>query len=155
MDTPSEDRGLSLTLSWGASGARRRRSVSLGSALRVALALSLCAGCYEVGRWSQRLEALDAVRPDSRVVIVERGGDKAVRGEGAGLAPGGTIGEKDVITPLNVRDPSALVMGPSEPAPPLPPPPEVQASPAPDLPEALPRARVYKKVKDIKPTRRF
>lgn len=134
MDIPPEDRGLSLTLTWGADGARRRRSVSLGSALRVALALSLCAGCYEAGRWRQRLEALAAARPDSRVVIVERG-DKPVRGEGAGTAPGGVIGEKDVITPLNVRDPSALVMGPSEPAP----------SPA----------RVYKSPKDIKPNRRF
>lgn len=150
MDTPPEDRGPSLTLSWGAGGARRRRTASLGSALRVALALSLCAGAYEVGRWRQRLEAQSEVRPDSRVVIVERADKSPVRSEGTGMAPGGTVGEKDVITPLNVRDPSALVMGPSEPSPPKP-----RAAAEPDVPEATPPERTYKKAKDIKPNRRF
>ena len=47
----------------------------------------------------------------------ERGGGTFGSGsspyEGTGLAPGGVVGGGgDVITPLNVRDPSALVMGP-------------------------------------------
>lgn len=42
-----------------------------------------------------------------------------------GLAPGGLPGqEQDIITPLNARDPSALVLGPGGLTPPTPPPPK-------------------------------
>jgi hypothetical protein len=151
MDTPPLERGLSLTLSWTSGGQRRQRSVSFASALRVALALSLCAGCYEVGLWRARIEDQNEAKPASRVVVVERG-DKAVRNESTGMAPGGAIGEKDVITPLNVRDPSALVMGPSEPAPPAP---QAAAQTEKEIPDVVPPPRAYKKAEDIKPNQRF
>jgi hypothetical protein len=154
MEPPPDERGLSLTLSWGGGASRRRRSAPLGPAFRVALALSLCAACYEAGRWRQRLEAQSEARPDSRVVVVERGEKPPVRAESPGPAPGGAIGDKDVITPLNVRDPSALVMGPSD-ARPVP----QAAPPAPgresDVPEANPPARIFRTPQDIKPNRRF
>lgn len=44
-----------------------------------------------------------------------------------GLAPGGLPGqEQDIITPLNARDPSALVLGPGGLTPPAPPPPKTE-----------------------------
>jgi hypothetical protein len=154
MDTPPLERGLSFTLSWSSNGSVRRASASLGAALRVALALSLCAGCYELGRWHARLDAQSEGKPDaSRVVIVERGDNKPARAETVGSAPGGPNGTSDVITPLNVRDPTALVMGPGASEPPSPPPPPSVSEK--EIPDVAPPAKVYKKAKDIKPNQRF
>lgn len=154
MDTPPDERGLSFTISWKSGGQDRRATASFGAALRVALVLSLCGGAYEVGRWRSRLEAQGEARPDSRVVIVDRGENKPARAETVGNAPGGPSGvATDVITPLNVRDPSALVM------PPLgaqePPAPAAAPQSEKEIPDVAPPARKYKKVKDIKPNDRF
>ncbi|MFI5347003.1 MAG: hypothetical protein ACHQ51_11580 [Elusimicrobiota bacterium] len=159
METPPVESSLAFTLSWNSAGKRRQASVSFGAALRVALVLSLCAGCYEVGAWRARLEALGEPKPDSRVIVVQRE-DKAIRNESTGMAPGGAIGEKDVITPLNVRDPSALVMGPGATENPPAPPPAVAppaASPETEkqIPDVSPPAKKYKRAKDIKPNQRF
>jgi hypothetical protein len=146
--------GLSVTFTWNTRGSARSRSVALGSALRVALMLSLSAACYEVGRWRTRIEDLDS-RPDNRVVIVERTA-KPGPAEVRGIAAGDSLGAEDKITPLNARDPSALVIGPLIP----PPPPAAVPSPAPEanpsrIPEAPRPPRIYRKLEDIKPTRRF
>ena len=146
---------LAFTLSWNSAGRRRQASVSFGAALRVALVLSLCAGCYEVGAWHARLQAQLETKQDNRVVIVERGDNKAVRNESTGMAQGGAIGEKDVITPLNVRDPSALVMGPYEAPTVAPPKPLSSTESEKQIPDISPPARAYKKPKDIKPNQRF
>jgi len=148
MENPSAGRGLSFTVSWGPLDDPRSLSVSLGAALRVALAASLCAGAYEAGRWHERLLA-QASRPASAVVVVERA-DKPAKPEKAGTAAGRPAGESsDVITPLNVRDPTALVMGPADPRP------APAAAPPAGVPDVNPPPRVYKKAKDIKPSDRF
>lgn len=148
MDNPSS-RGLSVTFSWGALDDPKRRTVSLGAALRVALAASLVVAAYEVGRWQERVLAADAApKPASAVVVVEKSDKTAKAEKGTGAAPGQAVGEPtDVITPLNVRDPSALVMGPSESSPP----PAAAPAPQADVPEVAPPPRVYKKAKDIHP----
>jgi hypothetical protein len=152
MDNSPLDRGVSLTLSWGAPEGRRRGTVSLGAFLRVGFALALCGVCYQAGRWSGGLEA-QSERSTDRSVASARASAKSVpsadTGTGAaGLAPGHPLGESaDVITPLNVRDPSALVMGPwvATPAPQ----PQVEEPPTPPA-RVFPRAS-----KDVKPTTRY
>ena len=158
MDTPPVESSLAFTVSWNSGGRRRQAAVSFGAAIRVALVLSLCVGCFELGRWRARLEAQSEGRPDSRVVIVDRGADKPARPETVGFAAGGPSGSTpDVITPLDVRDPTALVMGPGAtdlpPKPAAAPPPA--GSPEKEIPDVAPPAKVYKKAKDIKPNQRF
>lgn len=142
--------GLSVTFTWNSRGSSRSRSIALGSAVRVALMVSLSAACYEIGRWKTRIEDLDS-RPDNRVVIVEKD-SRSGPPEARGLAAGGPVGEKDEITPLNVRDPAALVFPPFVSPPPAAKP---HASEDEGVPEAPPPKTHYRKVKDIKPTRRF
>jgi hypothetical protein len=164
MDTPPVESSLAFTLSWNSGGRLRQASVSFAAALRVALVLSLCVGCYEAGRWRARLEAQNEVKPDSRVIVVERN-DKAIRTENAGMAAGSAFGDnKDVITPLNVRDPSALVMGPGATEgfadtrsvpPPAPAAPHGSVDTEKQIPDVAPPPKVYKKPKDIKPNQRF
>lgn len=150
MNPPPEPRGLSLTLSYGGGGGERRvRAMPLGGALRVVAALALSACCFQAGRWAGRLET-PVSRPASAVVVVEKPAGK-VMPEATGIAAGGPNGENDVITPLNVRDPSALVMGPSQAVPPLVEPPATPEG----IPEPVPPAKTYKRIKDIKPNRRF
>lgn len=146
--------GLSLTFSWNSRGIARRRVVPLGSALRVALAVSLSAGCYELGRWTSRVEDAQAAKPDDRVVIVERNA-KPGPPEVKGTAAGGPVGAAEVITPLNARDPSSLVMAPFADAPPPAAAVPAPAAPSDEVPEAPAPHKVYRKVKDIKPDRRF
>jgi hypothetical protein len=138
MSTPSK-RGLSFTLSWGALEAPRSAELSLGTALRLMLVVALCAGAYELGRRHEKLAAQSAPQT-SGVVIVERRDSKPERAAPSS-APGQAVGENpDVITPLNVRDPSALVMGPSGSEPP---PAATAPVPTPRAGPIGPPARVY------------
>lgn len=110
METPP-DHGLSLSVSWHSGAKRRSYSVSAGSLLRIAAVLALCALSYRVGVWHARLErdaAVAAAAPLLPNAAALSDGGSGARAPGA--APGAA---QDVITPLNVRDPSALVMGPS------------------------------------------
>jgi hypothetical protein len=165
MDDSPLDRGVSLTLSWGASGARRRSSFSLGALLRVGLGLALCAACYEAGRWHGGLEAM-AERSSSRGAAAIRAARAQPvvesRTGASGLAPGQAVGEPaDVITPLNVRDPSSLVMSPSDSAPRIQTPAPPSAAPPSAEPESAepppqPPARVFPRPSDkVKPDPRF
>ena len=161
MDNSPLEHGLSLTLSWGASASHRRHSLPLGMPLRVGLALLLCAVCYEAGRWYGSLEA-QAEKFSGRAAASARTAKTLPAAEprtgASGLAPGQAVGEPvDVITPLNVRDPSALVMGPganemprvSPAAPPT-------ADPESEDPKASPPARVFPRPSGkVKPDRRF
>jgi hypothetical protein len=152
MDNPSPDHGLSLTLSWSAPDGPRRRSIPLGALLRVALGVALCAACYEAGRWHGGLEA-QIDRPSGRVAAevrtVKALAVSAMRGEGVDAAPGNAVGEpQDLITPLNVRDPSALVMPPTGAGP-------AANQPPSDVPPTPP-ARVFPRPSaEIKPDPRF
>jgi hypothetical protein len=160
MDNSPLDSGLFLTLSWGPSGARRRGSLPLGALLRVGLGLALCAACYETGRWHGGLEA-QAERTAPRPLVAARSAAPLPVAEtrSGTAAPGQALGEpQDVITPLNVRDPSALVMGPGatdsastriQPPPPA-------AEPEADEPPSAPPARVFPRPSaKVKPDRRF
>jgi hypothetical protein len=116
MDTPSLDQGIALTLTWGSPGSRRSRTFPVGALVRVGLGLALCALCYEAGRWHGGLEA-QVERAPARAAQAARAQKAAPAAEpltgATGLAPGQAVGEApDVITPLNARDPSSLVMGP-------------------------------------------
>lgn len=153
MDIPSKPRGLSFTVSWGALEAPKSAHLSLGAALRILLLLTLCLGAFELGRRTER-QVAKASAPGSAVVVVEAVGAAKPIGEAvANAAAGRPIAEKDeVITPLNVRDPSALVMGPTVSAPPA-----AEAAPPP-VPPALehPRARLYPpKDPKVQPDARF
>lgn len=92
-----------------------------GLVARVSAVLVLCAACFQSGRWYQELSGPVAVQPDAGNQMV----DASFRGEPepaskttepAPLAAAGDpVGQSgDIITPLNVRDPSALVMGPGQ-----------------------------------------
>ncbi len=115
------------------------------SVARTSSALLVAAVLFQAGRVVGRLEG-EASGP----AVAGRGdpGTELVHSSFAGPHPmpatvetpqpanaGNPPGAEDIITPLNVRDPSALVMGPgggySCPSPALPPPPE----PAPRLSE--------------------
>jgi hypothetical protein len=101
MENPSE-RGLTLTLSWTAGSKKRSAVVPVGPAARVVAMLALCALSYEFGALRARLEV-----PVPPPVLAPM--------KLASLQPTDKTAEEpsQVITPLNVRDPSALVMGPS------------------------------------------
>lgn len=91
----------------------------IGPVLRVASVLALCAACFQTGRWYQELSGGPVVKRDAGNELVH-----ATHARGAApeekiveprplVAAGDPPGEGgDIITPLNVRDPSALVMGP-------------------------------------------
>ncbi len=78
--------------------------------------LLIAAACFQAGRWYGELEAgSKAVHDPAGIEMVKatfRGVPKTVE-----LLPATTVGDpvglSDIITPLNVRDPSALVMGPA------------------------------------------
>lgn len=128
-------RGLSLTVSFVGGGGPRTVRLPLGPALRVAAALALCALSYKIGVWRERLDLAareDLVAKVAAAPRVSRAAQATPVSAPAALeAPGGPVGESsDVITPLNVRDPSALVMAPTamqEQA--APPPPAVKPEP--------------------------
>jgi len=113
MENSPLDRGITLTLTWGGGAYRVRGGLPLGAALRIVAALALCAACYEGGRRQGSLEA-QAARTPQRSAAVAAKSAAVVEPPPAASAPGKAVAEpeQDVITPLNVRDPSALVMAP-------------------------------------------
>lgn len=99
-----------------------------GPVLRISIALLLCAACFQAGRWYQELSGPASVHakgdPGTEMVIATSL-TKDMPAQPPLLSdvpskeehlPGGVGG--DIITPLNVRDPSALVMGPGSYCPP-------------------------------------
>lgn len=112
-----------------------------GPVLRIGAALLLCAACFQAGRWYQELSgpavAHAKADPGNEMVFAQNRVDPPKTVEPAHPAAAGTpAGESgDLITPLNVRDPSALVLAP---APQCPPPAEL-AEPEPKLVDPKPR----------------
>ena len=160
MENSPLDRGITMTLTWGGGAYRVRRSLSLGPALRVVAALALCAACYEAGRWHGNLEVQAEKAPQKSLAAAPAAKPAPVAESVQSVgAPGKAVGEadQDVITPLNVRDPSALVMAPfatQQPA--------VQAAPPPPAEEGYreappsPPARIFPRPDaKVKPPRRF
>lgn len=89
-----------------------------GSVLRIGVALLLCAACFQAGRWYQELSgpaAAKAKADPGEPAVARSPVEPAKIVEPAPLvAAGAPAGQsEDIITPLNVRDPSALVMGPA------------------------------------------
>ncbi|MBI2387876.1 MAG: hypothetical protein HYV14_17965 [Elusimicrobia bacterium] len=93
-----------------------------GSVVRVGVGLLLCAACFQAGRSYQELSASAsaAAKDASGTEMVDStfvGPHKPAPSPAETspqAAPGDVPGESvDIITPLNVRDPSALVMGPT------------------------------------------
>lgn len=85
--------------------------------LRVAAALLLCAACFQAGRWYQELAASVKSDPGTEMVNASFKGKPEPAPKTLEPAPlvgaGDPVGQSgDIITPLNVRDPSALVIGP-------------------------------------------
>jgi len=81
-----------------------------GPLLRVVAALFLCAACFQSGRWYQELAGAASKHESTELVSATfRGAPEPA----PLIRAGDAIGQaEDIITPLNVRDPSALVMGP-------------------------------------------
>jgi hypothetical protein len=143
METPSKD--FSLTLSLSGFGGKRSLTLAPMAALRVAAALAVCALCYKFGTWQGRLEAQASHSPVVAVAAAAPAADPKHPEPGTS-APGDPYGqEAAVITPLNVRDPSALVMGPglysdppSSAVPPAPGRPSRRAKPRKEGPRLIP-----------------
>jgi hypothetical protein len=120
--------------------------------LRVGLGLALCGLCYEAGRWHGGLEA-QIDRPSVRAATETRSAKTlaatVLRSESTEAAPGNAVGEpQDLITPLNVRDPSSLVMPPTGAGP-------AAVQPPSDVPPNPP-ARVFPRPSaEVKPDPRF
>ncbi len=73
----------------------------------------LCAVCFQSGRWYGALEkdsGPDQLKTDASVEMVHATHTREVPAPDPSLVPEEKVA--DIITPLNVRDPSALVMGP-------------------------------------------
>ncbi|MBI2787711.1 MAG: hypothetical protein HYX59_03410 [Elusimicrobia bacterium] len=92
-----------------------------GSVVRIGVALLLCAACFQAGRSYQELSAADS--PEAKAAPGTEMVDASFVGPmlpppgetSPATAPGDVPGEGgDIITPLNVRDPSALIMGPPQ-----------------------------------------
>lgn len=100
-----------------------RTPPSAGPVVRIGVALLLCAACFQAGRSYQELSA------SASAETKEAAGAEPVAASFVGpvkpepspvetsaqAAPGDVPGAGgDIITPLNVRDPSALVMSPGD-----------------------------------------
>lgn len=87
--------------------------------MRVGLGLLLCSACFQSGRWYQELSAraeepAPAATETAASEFVGPLTPSLPAAPAATAAPGDPEGHSgDIITPLNVRDPSALVMGPA------------------------------------------
>lgn len=87
--------------------------------LTVAAMLALCAACYRLGEWHARMELQAAVSAELPARLARAGLATPAADPLAQARP--------VITPLNVLDPTALVMGPGAPSPQSAPPPPAPA----------------------------
>lgn len=93
-----------------------------GSIGRIGVALLLCAACFQAGRSYQKLSASadDAATADTGSGYVDASfSGPSLQGPAVApaptAAPGDPVGQSgDLITPLNVRDPAALVMRPAD-----------------------------------------
>ena len=94
-----------------------------GSVIRIGVCLLLCAACFQAGRSYQELSAAASSfaeakgAPETGMIDASFVGPTLpAPGETSSpTAPGDVPGAGgDIITPLNVRDPSALIMGPSQ-----------------------------------------
>lgn len=110
---------------------------SAGPVMRVGVSLLLCAACFQSGRWYQELSAsaaepAPAATETAAAEFVGPLTPSLPAAPAATAAPGEPEGHSgDIITPLNVRDPSALVMGPAH---------YYQSCPPPEPPpDAVPR----------------
>ena len=81
-------------------------------AFRVLVALFLCAACFQAGRWVEMLSVRAATPASAAVPEARRPAPSPIEEPLPGVISGHPDGRSDIITPLNVRDPSALVMGP-------------------------------------------
>ena len=114
----------------------------VGPVIRIAVALLLCAASFQAGRWYQTLSvpagASDQASPVATLPETPEAAPNLIE-TAPSAAPGSPFGKgEDIITPLNVRDPSALVMGPAGMRKCTPPPAVV---PDPFAKEAKPRKR--------------
>ncbi len=103
-----------------------------GSVVRIGVGLLLCAACFQAGRSYEELSAAAEVKEATGTEMVASTFVGPLKPEPSPIetspqaAPGDVPGAGgDIITPLNVRDPSALVMGPSHNTCPQPLPPEL------------------------------
>lgn len=120
MEKPTP-RGLTLSLTWTGDSGARTVALPLEAALRVVAVLGLCALSYHAGWWRRQLER----QIEISVASVPAKPIPKLPAAGPVTAPGGPVDQGlDLITPLNVRDPAALVMAPSAAKePPIAPPP--------------------------------
>lgn len=76
----------------------------------------VAAVCFQIGRWTGQLESRASIDTGTELITAKNGippGPTPAEVKPASAAQGDPVGESgDIITPLNVRDPSALVMGP-------------------------------------------
>ena len=108
MEHNPSDRRITFSVSWTADGKRRHGELNIAptSLARAAFLLALCALSYGLGLRqggpSLPAPATAQARPENH----------PPQAAAATAAPGHAVGQaEDVITPLNVRDPTSLVMG--------------------------------------------
>ena len=89
---------------------------SLGLVARVSAVLLLLAVAFQVGRWTGQLESRSVIDTGNALIAPKNGlppGPETLEVKPGSAASGDPVGQSgDIITPLNVRDPSALIMGP-------------------------------------------
>ncbi len=108
MEHNHSDRRVTFSVSWSAGGKRRHGELSFTppSWARAALLLAVCALGYGLG-----LRQASSPLPAHPTAAVQAASPPP-QAAAAVAAPGHVVGQaEDVITPLNVRDPTALVMG--------------------------------------------
>ncbi len=81
-------------------------------ALRVLVGLAVCGACFQAGRWTELLARRADGPPAPEAVRAPRTPPPVIEEPLPGVMAGHPEGQGDIITPLNVRDPTALIMGP-------------------------------------------
>ncbi len=121
-----------------------------GPAVRVGVGLLLCGACFQAGRRYQALSASAAESEAAAGEVAEPKTPSLPAAAAATSAPGEPAGHGgEIITPLNVRDPSSLVMGLSHHYDACPPPPQPapRAAPRESKPRDLPEGRLLELLK--------
>lgn len=133
---PSRARRLALSLTWTPRSGPRRRFGLAFDPLPWLLPLAVTAAVLAAAAATRLLPTSAFVPPAAQASAPAKDGQPPKAAVDALPAPGHPHGEKsdgDVITPLNVRDPASLVMGPSGFGPP--------AAVVPDAPPPAPPAK--------------